>query len=140
MRINQAKRLKELEKENARLKRLVADISLDNAILKYRKKLWVQRIQLFNPLFWLFHFIAFVARLPFYAASKAGFDTTEAEESPLVRTYLFLFQVACYVGLAHALGVIDWLRFDILQGCRVCRVSPPDRPSAAAEAGKARSN
>ncbi len=34
MRINQAKRLKELDKENARLKRLVADISLDNAILK----------------------------------------------------------------------------------------------------------
>jgi putative transposase len=34
MRINQAKRLKELEKENARLKRLAADISLDNAILK----------------------------------------------------------------------------------------------------------
>ena len=34
MRINQAKRLKELEKENSRLKRLVADISLDNAILK----------------------------------------------------------------------------------------------------------
>ena len=34
MRINQTKRLKELEKENARLKRLVADISLDNAILK----------------------------------------------------------------------------------------------------------
>jgi len=34
MRINQAKRLKELEKENARLKKLVAEISLDNAILK----------------------------------------------------------------------------------------------------------
>ena len=34
MRINQAKRLKELDKENARLKKLVADISLDNAILK----------------------------------------------------------------------------------------------------------
>ena len=30
----QAKRLKELEKENARLKHLVADLSLDNAILK----------------------------------------------------------------------------------------------------------
>jgi len=29
-----ARRLKELEKENARLKRLVADLSLDNAILK----------------------------------------------------------------------------------------------------------
>jgi transposase-like protein len=34
MRIEQAKRLKEVEKENTRLKRLVADLSLDNAILK----------------------------------------------------------------------------------------------------------
>ncbi len=34
MRVDQAKRLKELEQENARLKRLVADLSLDNAILK----------------------------------------------------------------------------------------------------------
>lgn len=34
MRINQAKRLKELEKENSRLKKLVADLSLDLAILK----------------------------------------------------------------------------------------------------------
>jgi transposase-like protein len=34
MRIEQAKRLKELEKENSRLKKLVADLSLDNAILK----------------------------------------------------------------------------------------------------------
>ena len=34
MKIDQAKRLKEMEKENARLKKLVADLSLDNAILK----------------------------------------------------------------------------------------------------------
>ena len=34
MRVEQAKRLKELEKENGRLKKLVADLSLDNAILK----------------------------------------------------------------------------------------------------------
>jgi transposase-like protein len=34
LRTDQAKRFKELEKENARLKRLVADLSLDNAILK----------------------------------------------------------------------------------------------------------
>ena len=31
---DQAHRLKELERENVRLKRLVADLSLDNAILK----------------------------------------------------------------------------------------------------------
>jgi putative transposase len=34
MQINQAKRLKELERENSRLKRAVADLTLDNQILK----------------------------------------------------------------------------------------------------------
>ena len=34
LRVDQAKRFKELEKENTRLKRLVADLSLDKAILK----------------------------------------------------------------------------------------------------------
>jgi len=34
MRVDQARRLKDLEQENSRLKRLVADLSLDNAILK----------------------------------------------------------------------------------------------------------
>ena len=32
--VDQAKRLKEVEKENSRLKRLVAELSLDKAILK----------------------------------------------------------------------------------------------------------
>ena len=34
MRVEQAKRLEDLEKENARLKKPVADVSLDNAIFK----------------------------------------------------------------------------------------------------------
>ena len=34
LRVDQAKKFKTLEKENARLKKLVADLSLDNAILK----------------------------------------------------------------------------------------------------------
>ena len=34
MDIPQAKKLREIEKENTRLKKLVADLSLDNAILK----------------------------------------------------------------------------------------------------------
>jgi len=34
MRIDQAKKYKELEQENTRLKKLVADLSLDKAILK----------------------------------------------------------------------------------------------------------
>lgn len=38
MRVPQAKRLKVVEKENTRLKKLVADLSLDNAILKEAAK------------------------------------------------------------------------------------------------------
>ena len=34
LRLNQVKRLKDLEQENTRLKKLVADLSLDNAILR----------------------------------------------------------------------------------------------------------
>jgi transposase-like protein len=34
MRVDQAHRLKELEQENSRLKKVVADFALDNAILK----------------------------------------------------------------------------------------------------------
>ena len=34
LRVDQAKRLKHLEKENSRRKKVVADLSLDNAILK----------------------------------------------------------------------------------------------------------
>ena len=34
LKMDQAKRLKALEKENVRLKKLVADLSLDNQILK----------------------------------------------------------------------------------------------------------
>ncbi len=34
MRVDQARRLKELEQENSRLKKVVADFALDNAILK----------------------------------------------------------------------------------------------------------
>ena len=38
MQVSQAKRLKELESENARLKKLVSDLSLDKAILKEAAK------------------------------------------------------------------------------------------------------
>jgi transposase len=34
LRVDQAKRLKELEQENGRLKKIVADLSVDNSILK----------------------------------------------------------------------------------------------------------
>ena len=39
IRVDQVKRLKGLEQENARLKRIVADLSIDNSILKEASRL-----------------------------------------------------------------------------------------------------
>jgi transposase-like protein len=39
IRVDQAKRLKGLEQENARLKKIVADLSIDNSILKEASQL-----------------------------------------------------------------------------------------------------
>lgn len=39
LKVDQARRLKELERENARLKRVVADLALDKAILQEASKL-----------------------------------------------------------------------------------------------------
>ena len=38
MQVEQARRLKDLERENAQLRKLVADLSLDNSILKEAAK------------------------------------------------------------------------------------------------------
>lgn len=38
LKVDQAKRFKQLEQENSRLKKLVADLSMDNAILKEAAK------------------------------------------------------------------------------------------------------
>ena len=38
LRVDQAKRLKELEQENSRLRKVVSDLSIDNAILKEAAK------------------------------------------------------------------------------------------------------
>ena len=39
LKVDQARRMKDLERENARLKRLVADLALDKAILQEASKL-----------------------------------------------------------------------------------------------------
>ncbi len=87
---------------------------LEAGILKYKQQLWVQKLQLFNPLFWLFHFILFMARLPLLIFRKAGYDTSHAETLTSVRLFIILFQCFCYYILAEWSGLLDWIWFDIM--------------------------
>ena len=87
---------------------------LEKGILAYRRLLWVQRIQLFNPIFWLFHFGLFAARVPILIFRMTGYDTSHAETLTSVRLYLIVFQFVYFYLLAEWVGLIDWIWFDIL--------------------------
>ncbi len=87
---------------------------LDRGINVYRRLLWRQKVQLFNPLFWLLQFAGFLADLPFFIFRRAGYDTMEIEKSKAVRAYRAAIQILALILLAKWSGLIDWIWFDIL--------------------------
>lgn len=87
---------------------------LDQGLLAYRNLLWRQRLQLFNPLFWLHHFGIYIARLPITIFRSAGYDTSQAEETASMKFYLASFQILYFYLIADAVGFVDWLRFGVI--------------------------
>jgi len=87
---------------------------LEASIIKYKRLLWQQKIQLFNPLFWLFHFVGYLAQLPLLVCRRAGYDTQKAEQLTSVRVYQILFQLAFFYVIARWSGFLDWIWFDII--------------------------
>ena len=87
---------------------------LDLGVYKYQHLLAIQRLQLFNPIFWLFQFGLFLARMPLLIFRKSGYDTSAVEESRVLRVYLVCFQLVYFYLLARWVGLIDWIWFDIL--------------------------
>ncbi len=69
---------------------------LDSGIARYKARLWRERVQLFNPLFWLYHFSEFLARLPILFLSKVGCDTRQTEKSKGFRFYIVLVQLSIF--------------------------------------------
>jgi hypothetical protein len=87
---------------------------LDTGIVKYRTRLWRQKIQLFNPFFWLFQMTAFLAALPLHILRRAGYDTGRAEKTSVIRVYVASFQFVCLYVVFNWLGLIDWFQFYLL--------------------------
>jgi len=87
---------------------------LDHGLLAYRNLLWRQRLQLFNPIYWLYHFGDFLAHLPILIFRSAGYDTSKAERLASVKFYLVAFQILYFYLIADSIGFIEWLRFDII--------------------------
>jgi hypothetical protein len=87
---------------------------LDRGVMKYQRLLWMQKVQLFNPVFWIYQFGVFLARLPFHIARASGFSTDSAERLGIVKLYLFVFQIAYFFVLFKALGLFEWVRIDFI--------------------------
>jgi len=86
---------------------------LDRGIVRYRRRLWSQTVQLFNPLFWLWQFTDFLAKLPLLIAQRAGYDSRAAEDKTSVRLWTIAVQVLVFAMIFKALGVIDWAAYQI---------------------------
>jgi hypothetical protein len=86
---------------------------LDRGLVKYRIRLWQQRLQLLNPLFWLYQIIAFAADLPLWIFRAAGYTTEHIEKAAPTRVYKVAVQILLFAALLHWSGVFTWIRFDI---------------------------
>ncbi|MFZ5980513.1 MAG: hypothetical protein ACOYVF_07750 [Candidatus Zixiibacteriota bacterium] len=87
---------------------------LDKGIVKYQRLLWKEKVQLFNPFFWLYHYVGYLALLPLLILKKAGYDTSDAEKLAIVKVYIIIFQLAVFYLLLEWSGTIALIRFDIL--------------------------
>ena len=87
---------------------------LERGILKFRRLLWIQRVQLFNPIFWLYYFGSMAARLPLLICKSAGYNTTRAEQLTSVRLYIIAFQFAWFYLIADLTGLTKWLHHHVI--------------------------
>ena len=86
---------------------------LDQGVVRYKTLLWKQKVQLFNPLFWIFQMVIFLAELPIQMCRRAGYETQAIEQSRMMRVYIILFQVVLFYVIFKSFGIIDWLRFNL---------------------------
>ncbi len=82
---------------------------IDRAILAWQQKMWRQKLQLFNPLFWLYHFFGFLAELPISLLRRARYDTSRFDEHPAVKAYVLLVQLLLFWVFFEAVGLVDWV-------------------------------
>ena len=87
---------------------------LDAGISKYNQMLWVQKIQLFNPLFWLYQIVLFIAKTPLMVFEGAGFNTVRVNRSAAAKALVVVLQLVCYYFLIQWSGLAAFIRFDIL--------------------------
>jgi len=82
---------------------------IDRGIARYRVYLLREKIQLFNPFYWLYLFSEFVARIPFLMARKAGIEIHDADKSNIYGIITIIMQLIIFYLTFEAVGLIDWL-------------------------------
>lgn len=86
---------------------------LDSAIASYQTRLWGQKIQLFNPVFWLFQISDYFLKIPLNLLDHFGY-ADRAEETVSGRVYLALGQLAIFGYFLKISGLFEFIRNDII--------------------------
>ena len=86
---------------------------LDSAIAKYQSMLWSRQIQLFNPIFWVFHVFDHFLRFPFMIIRNTGIKF-DFERSALFQIYLVAGHFLLFAYVLKITGLFTWFHRDIL--------------------------
>ena len=96
--------------------RMALDL-LDRGIIRYHERLWKARLQLFNPLFWIFQISALLTDLPLLIARRAGYETASVEKAGFVKfcrmAMQFVLLIAAAAALLQSTGIVTLIPFDI---------------------------
>ena len=91
---------------------------IDVAIGRYTDDYLKALIRTFNPVFWIFEIIEFIARIPFFIIGWIGFNQKKVEASlvgKIIKSVVTLITViAAIVTIAQGLGFID--KFKLMLG------------------------
>lgn len=82
---------------------------LDRGVARYQVYVWKEKIQLFNPLFWLYHGTEYLTRLPIILCHKLGIETYNAENTISYKLGATLFQLMVLFIFLKAIGLFSWL-------------------------------
>jgi hypothetical protein len=84
--------------------------AIETAIVKFEMLKSRAFIQLFNPFFWVFEFIAYIAEIPFIVLERAGIDLAEFRKTSVAKLFKIVIITGLLFVVAETAGVIDLVK------------------------------
>ncbi len=93
--------------------------TINETIGRTQQRLRLERVNMFNPLYWLYQVLVFLVRIPFHIVSVSGFDVSKVEDHFLGKVFkLVEIGVVIYVLIRLGLDKTDIAKYimDLVRG------------------------